>query len=227
MRRRKFVLSCTTIASATLLGTLMAAPTADAATGADGLNFLTQCSSTYFHNDPRLGPEHLPAPVVSEVGNEVLLYQRTDGESASQFLAQYYDSAANGGKGSYVYPPANGFVVDPAGQPEEAPQTLRVGQRLDRYGSEFGGFLAPFGTPYAQRSIPPSNLDTADPNYTCNYHAYRVVKPFMVEAGPAAPWFAQPGRGEQYQLDSALLPGKPTLPNINYMISNGYLERSN
>lgn len=227
MRRPRFLLLCATLAATTLTMTLAGAPTARAAAGLDGLESLTRCSTTYFHADPRLGPEQLPTPGLSEVGNEVLLYRRTGGETDSQFLAQYYDPAAGGGKGSYVYPPANGFVLDDAGRPQEAPQTLPVGQQLDRYGSEFGGFLAPFGTPYAQRSIPPSNLDTVDPTYTCNYHAYQVRKPFAVEAGPAAPWFAQPGGGEQYQLDDTLLPGAPARPNVKYLIDNGYLERLN
>ncbi len=227
MRRPRFVLSCAMLAASILTATLVVAPAADAADGLPGLGSLTGCSTTYFDGDSRLGPEQLPKPVVSEVGDEVLFYQRTGGETVPQFLAQYYDPAANGGMGSYIYPPANGFVVDAAGHPEEAPQTLPVGQLLDRYGSEFGGFLAIYGTPYGQRSIPPSNLDTADPNYTCNFHAYRVSTPFDVEAGPAAPWFAQPGEGEQYQIDGALLPGKPARPNVKYLIDNGYLERLN
>jgi hypothetical protein len=111
--------------------------------------------------------------------------------------------------------------------PEETPQTLAAGTRLDRYGSEFGGFLAPYDAPYGARSIPPANLDTFDSRYTCNYHAHEVLKPFTVEAGPAAAWFAQPGGGQQYQLDGTLLPDKPTGPNVKYLIDNGYLQRLN
>lgn len=71
-------------------------------------------------------------------------YQRTGAQTPEQFLARYYDSAANGGQGSFIYPPANGFVIDSAGAPVET-----------------------------------------------------------------APWFDQPGSGEQYQLDGSLLPGGP------------------
>ncbi|MGH3868467.1 MAG: TNT domain-containing protein [Pseudonocardiaceae bacterium] len=118
-------------------------------------------------------------------------------------------------------------MIDSAGAPVETSQTLTAEAQLDRYGSEFGGFLAPYGTPYSGRSIPPANLDTVDANYTCNYHAYRVLKPFAVEAGPAAPWFDQAGGGEQYQLDGSLLPGDPARPNVKYLIDNGYLQRLN
>lgn len=187
----------------------------------------SQCSTTYFEGDRRLGPEQFPAPGSSEVGDELAGYRRTGQLTPEQFLAQYYDSSANGGQGGFVYPPANGFVINPDGYPQESPKTLEVGQRLDRYGSEFGGFLAPYGTPYAARSIPPANLNTTESRYTCNYHAYQVLKPFTVEAGPAAPWFAQPGGGEQYQLDGTLLPDKPTRPTVKYLIDNGYLQRLN
>lgn len=187
----------------------------------------SQCSATYFEGDRRLGPEQLPAPGLSEVGNEVAGYRRTGQQTPEQFLAQYYDPAANGGQGSFIYPPANGFVINPDGYPEETPQTLAAGTRLDRYGSEYGGFLAPYGALYGVRSIPPTNLNTSDSRYTCNYHAYEVLKPFTVEAGPAAAWFAQPGGGEQYQLDGTLLPDRPTGPNVKYLIDNGYLQRLN
>ncbi len=187
----------------------------------------TQCSTTYFQGDARLGPDQLPAPGVSEVGDEVAGYQRTGAETPQEFLAQYYDSTANGGQGGFIYPPANGFTTDATGAPIEAARTLLAGEELDRYGSEFGGFLAPYGAPYSHRSIPPANLDTFDANYTCNYHAYTVLKAFAVEAGPAAPWFAQPGGGEQYQLDAALLSGAPPRANVKYLIDNGYLQRLN
>lgn len=188
---------------------------------------VTTCSATYFDGDPRLGPERLPAPIVSEVGTQALLYQRTGGEPPQQFLSEYYDPSANGGQGGWRYPPANGYVLDPGGRPEEAPRTLHVGQLVDRYGSEFGGFLAPQGTPYAERSIPPQSLDTTDPAYTCNYHRYRVIRAFAVDAGPIAPWFRQRGGGEQYQVDGALLPGAPSRPNVMLLVNDGYLQRLN
>ncbi|MFD0331805.1 TNT domain-containing protein [Streptacidiphilus monticola] len=80
------------------------------------------------------------------------------------------------------------------------------------------------GPPYALRAIPPQSLD-GQPAAGCNYHDYRVLRPFSVDAGPIAPWFDQPGLGWQYQLDSALVPGSPARLNVLWLVQNGYLER--
>lgn len=39
--------------------------------------------------------------------------------------------------------------------------TLPVGTFLDRFGSEYGAYMSPAGVPYAQRALPPTNLDAA------------------------------------------------------------------
>lgn len=196
--------------------------TTTASTFADVPDALTTCSTAYFNGDARLGPEHLP--LLGPVGLELLGYRRTGGLPQQRFFAQYYSPTANGGAGGWIYPPDNGFVLAPDGDPVEWTATLHVGQRIDRYGSEFGGFLAPAGSPYASRSIPPQSLD-GNPAAGCNYHEYQVLKPFAVHAGPVAPWFGQPGEGLQYQLDGALLPGDPDGVNVAWLINNGYLAR--
>jgi hypothetical protein len=55
-------------------------------------------------------------------------------------------------------------------------QELPVGLLMDRFGSEYGTFLAPADSPYSQRSLPPQNLDTPEtsPTYPYNYHVYKV-----------------------------------------------------
>lgn len=116
----------------------------------------------------------------------VLGYHRLAGLSPSQFLATYWNSATS----SWIYPPDNGFLIV-HGRPDEAAFVLRPGRQVDRFGSEYGAFLAPVDTLYAERSLPPQSLDDFDPAYTCNYHDYRVLKPFEVEAGPIAPAFGQ------------------------------------
>ncbi|KAL4911762.1 hypothetical protein BDW62DRAFT_217031 [Aspergillus aurantiobrunneus] len=93
---------------------------------------------------------------------------------------------------------ANGYVVDDEGVTIISNVTLPVGQKLDRFGSEYGTFLAPLGAPYIERSLPPSNLDTYDGNYPFNYHVYQVTREFVVGLGPIAPWFEQPGMGTQF-----------------------------
>lgn len=183
-----------------------------------------QCSATYFDGDARLGPAELPDR--GPVGRQLVGYRRTGWESVRRFLATYYDPAANGGQGGWRYPPDNGYVIAPNGRPEEFTETLEPGRQIDRYGSEYGSFLAPRGLPYAERSIPPQSLD-GTPAAGCDYHAYQVLKPFEVHAGPIAPWFAQPGWGEQFQLDDTLVPGAPVSMNVQWLVDNGYLSRLN
>ena len=193
-------------------------PTAGPAVAAKApAGVLTECSATYYNGDYRLGPSQLP--VLGLVGFELIGYRRSGDLTDAQLLAQYYDSSAS----SWIYPPDNGYVIV-NGQPIEYVTTLVPGQDIDRYGSEYGSFLAPTGLPYAARSIPPQSLDST-PASTCNYHDYEVLKPFAVDAGPIAPWFGQPGYGLQYQLNAALIAGGPAQVNVLWLVDNGYLAR--
>ncbi|RKT54381.1 TNT domain-containing protein [Saccharothrix australiensis] len=197
------------VLATTLVGV---APAQAAGTG------LTECSAEQYHDDRRLGPERLPA--LGAVGVQLLGYSRTGYRSEEQFLSTYYDTAAN----SWRYPPKDGYLLTPAGEPVKWQQELHAGRRIDRYGSEYGAFLAPEGLPYTTRSIPPQNL-TGTPAENCNYHVYRVVKPFQVDAGLIAPWFYQVGGGIQYQLRGSLVPGAPERLNVLWLLDNGYLQR--
>lgn len=178
----------------------------------------TTCSATFVDGDRRLGPEQLPNH--GRVGGELKGYRRFGSMTAPDFLATYYDAAV----GSWIYPPQNGYQLRPDGTPVVWRRTLRVGRVLDRFGSEYGSFLSPAGTPYARRAIPPSNL-TGTPAEDCNYRQYRVVRSFDVAAGPIAAWFAQPGDGWQYQLSGAYVSGAPEYLNVLWLVDNGYLER--
>jgi hypothetical protein len=177
-----------------------------------------QCSAAFYQGDQRLGPDQLPT--TGPVGRELWGYRRTGTLDQQTFLATYYDATA----GAWKYPPQNGYLIAPDGQAVELQQTLFPGERIDRFGSEYGAFLAPEGLPYAARSIPPQSLD-GNPAAGCNYHDYQVLKPFTVDAGPIAPWFGQPGYGWQYQLDATLLPGGPSRLNVLWLVDNGYLAR--
>ena len=103
----------------------------------------TECSADFFQGDRRLGPEQLPE--AGDVGLELVGYRRTGSLPVSQFLDTYYDPSANSGQGGWRYPPANGYVIEPDGQPEEYTSQLIAGQHIDRYGSEYGSFLSPPG----------------------------------------------------------------------------------
>jgi len=188
----------------------------------DWPDVLADCSSKSYRGDKRLGPATLPK--VGLVGLELIGYHRTGDLPTAAFLAQYYDATLNGGTGGWIYPPQNGYRLDQAGRPIQWEQTLPVGLPIDRFGSEYGGFLSPTGLPYFTRAIPPTNLNST-PAASCNYHHYRVTKPFGVDAGPIAPWFAQPGGGLQFQLDPTLVPDAPTPVNVLWLVDHGYLKR--
>lgn len=101
------------------------------------------------------------------------------------------------------WPPNRGFDGPPRNE------TLQPGTRIDRYGSESGRYTSPEGTPFDQRALPPNYQNTQP------YSSYEVVRPLPAEAGPAAPWFGQPGGGTQY-----LLPD-----SVGNLIDQGYLRR--
>ncbi|MFC0625332.1 TNT domain-containing protein [Kribbella deserti] len=177
-----------------------------------------ECSATFHLGDRRFGPEILPKRGVVAAG--LIGYRRTGSLSPQQFLDKYWDSAAAWWK----YPPLDGYLLDRQGKPIIVPSKLRPGQLVDRYGSEFGQFLAPIGTPYTARAIPPQSLVSTPAGY-CNYRAYKVLKPFTVDSGPIAPWFEQTGYGWQYVLKSSNIPGAPSPLTIKWLLENGYLQR--
>lgn len=172
------------------------------------------CSAAYFDGNSLLGPQDLP--VLGPVGRQLPGYQRTGYQAPDAFLARFRNASG------WIYPPDNGYVIV-AGKPVEWTSSLNPGQDIDRYGSAYGSFLAPAGTRYAERSIPPTSLEST-PAASCNYHDYEVLKPFDVDAGPIAGWFDQPGGGLQYQLDGRLIPGAPAQLNVQWLLDNGYLQ---
>lgn len=180
------------------------------------------CSAEWYQDDRRLGPEVLSNQ--GETGVELVGYRRTGKLSSTAFLAKYWDPTLYDGAGGWIYPPQNGYRLDRNGDPIMWTTTLGVGRRIDRYGSEYGSFLAPRLAPYARRSIPPSNL-VGSPAELCNHYLYRVLKPLPVRAGLIAAWFEQPGGGIQYQLDGTLIPGAPVSINVMWLLDQGYLER--
>jgi hypothetical protein len=204
-----------------LLGTLtlilgVATPAAAAPPGTHG------CSAALLDGDRRLGPEVLANTGLT--GTELQGYRRTGTLSTKAFLARYWDPTLYDGTGGWIYPPQNGYQLDDQGIPIVWTTTLGRGRSVDRYGSEYGTFLAPTFAPYPSRAIPPSNL-VGTPAANCNYYSYRVLKPLPVRAGFIAAWFAQPGGGTQYQLDSTLIPGAPASINVMWLLDQGYLER--
>ncbi|HBL4909289.1 TPA: glycohydrolase toxin TNT-related protein, partial [Enterobacter hormaechei] len=100
--------------------------------------------------------------------------------------------------GAGAWPPNRGFI-------KATPITLKPGTKIDRYGgridngtfSDRGTFVSPAGASFESRALP---LDTLDKPYK----TYEVIAPVHADAGPAIPWFDQPGGGTQYELSKSI-----------------------
>ncbi|MGD1239952.1 TNT domain-containing protein [Mycobacterium seoulense] len=102
--------------------------------------------------------------------------------------------------GSLFYPddtlPTKPYAVPGTVIPDAA---ISPGTVLGRFGSPYGSYLAPEGTPFAELSLPPESALKP-------YYQYVVKDPtalppgYHIEQSQAAPWFHQPGGGIQYRV---------------------------
>ena len=171
----------------------------------------------YFKDDWRFGPKRFPDE--GPIGRMLDDYRRFNGLGRNVFLDCYWHTGFAPG---WYFPNDDGFLVI-HGEPVMFDDTLDVGEKVDLFGSGQGRFLAPAGTPYKNRAIPPTNLNTFTTDFTFNYHKYRVTAQFTVSAGPIAPWFGQPGLGLQYFTGTTTAPNLPANPRIPDLVGNGYL----
>jgi len=100
------------------------------------------------------------------------------------------------------WPPNRGFYG------VSSKYTLLPGEKIDRYGHEYGTFVSPEGVPYRARALKPG---TDKQPYT----VYEVKRKITVDAGEVAPWFGYEGRGIQYELPDKVIA----------LIKNGSLAR--
>ncbi|MGW0037025.1 TNT domain-containing protein [Gordonia sp. NPDC003376] len=187
------------------------------------------CSRELVDDDWRLGPVTLSNQ--APVGPQVVGYKRTGDLSNSDFLIKWWNDKVS--PKTWKWPPEDGYVLDGQGRPIKSEITLTPGTRMDRYGGETGTFLAPPGTPYAKRALPPANLGAADYPEYCNYHVYQVLKPFKVYTGRIAKAFEQPGGGTQYEMVAAFVPANPACESqvaptasVRWLICSGYLQKT-
>jgi Flp pilus assembly pilin Flp len=137
------------------------------------------------------------------------LVERTEREAAARAEKEGAEAAAAAGAkkepGTAIqtfWPPNRGFAGAPT------PTTLAPGTRIDRYGSEFGTFVAPQGTPFGMRALPAEAASSP-------LRAYEVIKPIPAKSGAAAPWFGQVGGGIQHEFSQS----------IESLVKDGYLRR--
>jgi hypothetical protein len=93
-------------------------------------------SKDYICRDARLGPTKLPRKL--PLSTFVESYNRFGGLTPIQFLQTWTDE-----KGSYKYPPQNGFQLDEHGNAINGSMILPVGTLVDRFGSEYGKRIIP------------------------------------------------------------------------------------
>ncbi|WP_313896352.1 TNT domain-containing protein [Streptomyces sp. YIM 98790] len=216
------IVLCTTAgAGAAPTAAPAAAPAAPAAAEAGSAAAAPVCVGR-FENDARLGPAVLPAPGERPVGPLLEDWRRTGLLSSEEFLRKYWRGSPE--SGGWRYPPNDGFA-EINGHVDKYPMRLERGSVIDRFGSERGRFLAPAGTLFKERSLPPQSLNTRDPEVPCDYRQYEVLRPFTVWAGTTAAWFEQPGGGQQFMLDARFMSEDFERIDVAWLIAAGYLKR--
>ncbi len=111
---------------------------------------------------------------------------------------KYFDSAS----GDINWPENDGFYGD------SFDYTLKPYTRIDRYGSDYGTFVAIVGHPYEDYSLAPGS------EYK-NYSIFIVRKPIKGKAGAVYPWFDEPGGATQIVLPAP----------VKDLLEDGSLER--
>ena len=100
---------------------------------------------------------------------------------------------------------------------------LQPGEKLDRFGHDYGYYFGEIGESKEMRSMSP-NSDFE------NYHQYEVLSELPVLKGKIAPWFEQIGGGTQSRLDPSFVELINAIPSdesaiIRKLIKYGYLRR--
>ncbi len=108
--------------------------------------------------------------------------------------------------GHYDWPAWHGYPDN--GVEGGEPVVLEPGTVLDRLGEEHGRVLAPEGTSFAARALPPEFGSRS-------YRRYRVARALPVWRGLSVSWFEQPGGGVRY---------RATHPVVELVASGALLE---
>ena len=115
-------------------------------------------------------------------------------------------------------PNIDGFVKG-----EYQKTTLSPGDRIDRFGSDYGHFFGNIGESKEMRAMSP-NSDFK------NHNQYEILMDLPVLKGKIAPWFDQPGGGIQFKLDPFFAKQIMSIPSdetaiIKRLIEFGYLRK--
>lgn len=155
----------------------------------------------------------LPAEVVTEGGAPLAVvrgWNPTGGMAWDDFASQF------GTPTSRRYPLNDGFPLGYEPQPARLPE----GAIIDRFGSEYGRYLAPDGTPFADRALAPESVGG-------DYNRYMVTgKPlppgWQVVEGPVQPYYGQtPSPGS---LQYMILGPDGVEVNVKELVDRGFLD---
>ncbi|MCV7092024.1 TNT domain-containing protein [Mycobacterium interjectum] len=155
----------------------------------------------------------LPAETVTPGGAPLAVvrgWDPTGGMPWDEFASQF------GTPGARTYPLNDGFPPGFVPQPAHLPE----GTIIDRFGSEYGRYLSPDGTAFADRSLAPESVGG-------DYKRYMVTgEPlppgWQIVEGPVEPWYGQtPSPGS---LQYMILGPDGVEVNVKELVDGGILD---
>lgn len=155
----------------------------------------------------------LPAELLTEGGAPAAVlrgWNPTGGLSWHEFEASF------GRPETRVWPENGGFPPGYIPQPAQLPE----GTIIDRFGSEWGHYLSPDGTPFADRSLAPESVGS-------NYNRYIVTgnplpEGWKIVEGPVEPYYAQVPSPDSTQYVIIAPDGIP--PSVWELVRRGVLD---
>ena len=153
----------------------------------------------------------LPAELVTEGGAPLAVLRGWDplgGVHPTQFEDLF------GTPGARIYPDNDGFP--PGYSPQ--PANLAEGTIIDRFGSEYGRYLAPDGTPAADRSLAPESFGGAYRRYIVT--GQQLPPGWHIVEGPVQPFYGQTPSPEATQY---MIVGPPEA-NVEELVDRGILD---
>jgi hypothetical protein len=154
----------------------------------------------------------LPAETLTEGGAPLAIvrgWEPTDGMPWDDFLSRFGTPESRNWPSNDGFPP--GFSPQPAQLPE--------GTIIDRFGSEYGRYLAPDGTPFADRALAPESVE-GDYN-RCMVTGKPLPPGWQIVEGPVEPWYDQtPSPGT---LQYMILSPDGVKPTVKELVDRGSL----
>ncbi|WP_420847867.1 glycohydrolase toxin TNT-related protein [Mycobacterium riyadhense] len=150
--------------------------------GAKASDAATTLPGLFFGGEGAAVRAGLPAETVTEGGAPLAIvrgWEPTGGMAWDDFASQFGTPQARNYPLDDGFPP--GFVPQPAQLPE--------GAIIDRFGSEYGRYLAPDGTPFADRALAPESVGGASNRYMVT--GKPLPPGWQIVEGPVQPYYGQ------------------------------------